>query len=107
MGKYYGAIGYGLTTETVPGVWTNGITERKVYGETMKNSKRSESSDNLNDDIMVSIKISFISDPFALMNFHLIKYATYMGTPWKVTMVEEEFPRLVLTLGGMYNGDTQ
>lgn len=107
MGKYYGKIGYGITSETVPGVWTNDITERTVYGDILKNSKRQENTEHLNDNLSVSIKISFLSDPFALKNFHLIKYATYLGVPWKVTLVEEEFPRLILTLGGKYNGDSE
>lgn len=103
MGRYYGAIGYGETVETSPGIWKNVITERIVYGDVIKNTRRLENSENLNDNISVSIKISFLADPYARHNFHLIKYAEYMGTSWKVTTVDEEYPRLILTLGGVYN----
>lgn len=105
MGKYYGKIGYGVTKETVAGVWTTEITERTVYGDIFKNTRRLDTSEHLNDNINISNKISFIADPYARQNFHLIKYASYMGTLWKVTLVEEEFPRLVLTLGGVYNNE--
>lgn len=104
MAKYYGKIGYGETVETTPGVWENTITERTVYGETIKNSRRLDSGQDLNDDISVSIRVSFIADPYALQNFHLIKYATYMNQKWKVSLVEVNHPRLELTLGGIFNG---
>lgn len=104
MGKYYGKIGYGITEETSPGVWTEVITEREVYGDIFKNSSRLEKGEGLNDNINVSMQISFLADPYARMNFHLIKYAWYMGSKWKVTTVTEEYPRLSLVLGGVYNG---
>lgn len=103
MGKYHGAIGYGVTEETRPGVWTNNITEKTVFGEVIKNAKRTDGSGKVNDDLMVNIQISFLMDPYARQNFHSIKYATYMGSRWKVTIVENNYPRLTLTLGAVYN----
>jgi len=103
MGKFYGPIGYGVTEETRPGVWTNNITEREVYGEVIKNTKRTENSEKVNKDISVSVQISFLADPYALQNFHLIKYAKYLGVKWEVTLVDESYPRLILTLGGLYH----
>lgn len=103
MAKYYGSIGYGITSQTRPGVWTEGITERVVYGDIIKNTKLPENSGNLNDDIKLSMKISFLMDPFASQHFHLIKYATYNDVKWKVTSIDNEYPRIVLTLGGVYN----
>lgn len=105
MGKYYGKIGYGVTKETSPGVWTKEITERSVYGEMYKNTRRFDTTEHLNDSLSLSNKISFLADPYARQNFHLIVYASYMGTLWKVVSVEEEYPRLVLTLGGVYNDE--
>lgn len=107
MGKYYGTIGYGETVETRDGVWETQITKRKIFGDVIKNSRRLDTNVNLNDNISVSNRISFLSDPYARKNFHLIKYISYMGALWKVISVEEEFPRLILTLGGVYNDDQQ
>lgn len=103
MSKYYGKIGYGVSTETVPGVWTMEITERYYIGDFYKNSRSLDRNENLNDNIDISNKISIVSDPYALQNFSLIKYAEFMGIKWKVKNVEVEFPRLILTLGGEYN----
>jgi len=105
MGKYFGKIGYGESVETAPGAWEMQFVEKEVYGDVIKNKRTLIDAGDVNDDVKVSIKISFIADPFAVQNFLLIKYATYMGTLWKVTDVEEEYPRLLLTLGGLYNDE--
>lgn len=104
MAKYYGKIGYGIAEETTPGVWTNVINERFYYGDIIKNYKKAEQVQTLNDNINVNNQISIISDPYAMENFHHIKSVEFMGTKWKVTSVDVEFPRLILTLGGVYNG---
>ena len=104
MAKYYGTIGYAVTEETRPGVWEEKITERTYYGDVLRNVKRSENSENLNDNINISNSLSILADPFAYQNFHAIRYATFMGTKWKVSSVEVQYPRLILTIGGEYVG---
>jgi hypothetical protein len=104
MAKFYGPIGYGVTTETVPGVWTEEIVEHNYYGDLLQNVRRLQSGDHLNDDINISNKISIVADPFAYANFHGIRYVEFMGTKWKVSEVEVQYPRLILTIGGVYNG---
>lgn len=105
MGKYNGFIGYGNSVETAPGVYKTVITEREVFGDSIINNKKSENPGQVNDNIVVNKQISFLADPYALHNFHLIKYATYLGTKWKVISASEQYPRLVLTLGGVYNDE--
>ena len=102
--KYSGKIGFSTYTETAPGVWKDVITEHPYYGDILQNHMRPKSSDNVNDDIVVSNEISIISDPFARENFHSIKYVWYMGVRWKITSVDVQYPRLKLTLGEVYNG---
>lgn len=103
MNKYYGAVGYVNTTETSPGVWEPIITERNYYGDITKNYKRYSGGDKVNDDIEISNSFSILADPYAYDNFHSIAYITYMGTKWKVSGVEVQFPRLILSAGGVYN----
>lgn len=102
--KWYGVIGYGETTETKPGIWTEKITERSYYGDVIRNTRSLQSTDKVNSDINISNSISIISDPYANQNFHSIRYVEFMGTKWKVTNVEVQYPRLLLTIGGVYNG---
>lgn len=103
MAKYYGAVGYAIMNSS-DGVWTEEITERCYCGDSIRINRRLQPSDKLNDDINVGNQISIVSDPFALQNFASIRYATFMGIKWKVTDVDVQYPRLILTLGGVYNG---
>lgn len=104
MAKFYGKIGYASTVETKPGVYEEQIVERSYYGDLIRNTRRLQSSDKVNDDINISNEISIVADPYATNNFHTMRYAIFMGTKWKISNVEVSYPRLILTLGGVYNG---
>lgn len=105
MAKFNGKIGYATLEETSPGVWTETITERRYYGDVKKNTRVLQTSDQVNDNVGIANEISIVADPFAYQNFHSIRYVTYMGSLWKVKNIAVEYPRLLLTLGGLYNGE--
>lgn len=106
MAKYYGMIGFATTEETEPGLWEEKITEREYCGDLVRNTRRLEtSSSSVNDNVNISNEISIIADPYAQLNFHAMRYATFMGTKWKVTSVDVQYPRLILTMGDEYNGE--
>ena len=105
MARFRGSIGYAATTETAPDVWTEEITERNYYVDIIRNSRRLESSGTLNDNINISNEFSIVADPFAKQNFHAMRYIKYMGTKWKITTVTPEYPRLRLSVGGVWNGE--
>ena len=104
MAKFYGSVGYAVPEETAPGVWEDRIVEHSYYGDVIRNNRKLQSSSQLNDNIVVSNEISILSDPFANENFHFMRYATFMGIKWKISNVDVQYPRLVLTLGEVYNG---
>ncbi len=105
MAKYYGQIGYCQTSEDPvgSGIWIETIVERNYYGDVIRNSRRLQGSDRINDNVNISNQLSIVSDPYANENFHAIRYASFMGSKWKVTDIEVQYPRLILTLGGLYN----
>lgn len=103
MAKFYGAIGYGISEETTPGVWKDRIVERYYYGHLVRNTRRMQNSEYLNDNINISNEISIIADPYANENFHLMRYVNFMGTKWKINSVEIQYPRLILSIGDVYN----
>lgn len=113
MGRYYGKIGYAITTErmtddVIPkhtGIFEEQIIEKYYYGDTTKFGSRRISNDELNDDIKITSAISILADAFAYQNFSHIIYAELMGVKWKVTQATPERPRILLTLGGEYNGE--
>ena len=104
MAKFYGKIGYVLTEETIPGVYTNNVIERFYRGDVIRINRRWDTGEKVNEDVDVSNEISILSDPFAERHFHLIRYVEWAGTLWKVKSVTVERPRLRLTIGGVYNG---
>ena len=106
MAKFYGVIGYAETVEVRPGVYEEQITERKYYGDITRNTKRSESSEHLNDNLNVNNVISIMADAYADLHFFAIRYVEWAGCRWKVMTVEVQRPRLILTMGGVYNGPT-
>lgn len=105
MAKWYGKIGYAETSEIRPGVWSEQITEREYFGDLTRITRKLQTSDKVNDDLNISNELSIVSDPYANENFHAMRYTEFMGAKWKITNVEVQYPRLILTLGGVYNVD--
>ena len=105
MTKWYGKIGFAETVEVTPGDWREEITERNYYGDVMSNFRNLQNSGQINDDVNISNKISILADPYAVQNFHAMRYVEFMGTKWKANSVEVQYPRLVITLGGVWNGN--
>lgn len=103
MAKFYGPIGFATTVEKVPGVHVEEITERYYSGDVIRNTRRLQSTDKVNDDINISNEISILADPFANGNFHAMRYVGFMGAKWKITNIEVQYPRLILSIGGLYN----
>ena len=104
MAKFYGKIGYIKTVEIEPGVWQEQSIERDYYGDIVRNTSRYQQSTNINDNIDLSNTFSIISDPFASENFQYMRYIVYMDTKWKISNVEVQYPRLLISTGGVYNG---
>ena len=103
MAKFCGVIGYVITRETEPGIYVEEIVENEYYGDVIRNTRRLREAAKVNDDINISNQISIVADPFANNNFHAMRYIVFMGAKWKITQVEVEYPRLTLTIGGLYN----
>jgi len=103
MAKFYGQIGFADTVETAPGVWEEGIVEYSYYGDFIRNTRQLQSGEAINDSINIANEISILADPFARKNFHKMRYVKYMDAAWKISNVEVGYPRLILTIGGLYN----
>lgn len=104
MAKWTGNVGFETSIETAPGVTVERITTRKYFGDMTRNTRHLQQSDGLNDNVNIANELSIVADPFVNENFHAIRYVEYMGTKWKVNGVEVQYPRLILSLGGIYNG---
>ncbi len=108
MSRFFGPIGFVMSME-VPegsGIWKDVVTEKNYRGEISKNTKRWDNSQYLNDDLNISNTISIVADPYASNNLFGIRYVKWLGSYWKIISAEVQSPRIVLSLGGVYNGPT-
>lgn len=107
MARFYGEVGFAqVNVETAPGVWEDVVIERKYFGDVLRNSRRLDGGDQVNNDISVGNSISIVADDDAFGHFFNMRYVMWMGTRWIVSDVEVQSPRLILKLGGVYNGPT-
>jgi hypothetical protein len=106
MARFYGEIGYGSSIENPvsSGVWVDEIIEFSYYGDVIRNTRKLQDGEGLNDDIVVNNSISIFADQYAVEHFFKIKYIRWAGVLWTVTDVEVRSPRLILKLGSVYNG---
>lgn len=102
--RFCGKVGYSITVNKGYGVYEPEIVEKEYRGDVIRNSRKLESSDGVNDNININSNISIVADAFAYQNFLNIIYVEFMGVKWKVHNVEPQHPRLILHLGGLYNG---
>jgi hypothetical protein len=104
MAKFYGTIGFAIPEEISPGVWEEKIVEQSYFGDLIRETRRLQSTDQVNDNVDISNRISIVADPFANQHIHSMRYVEYQGIRWKVSDVEVQYPRLILSVGGVYNG---
>jgi hypothetical protein len=106
MARFHGVVGYGESVEIAAGVWEDVITERLYTGDILRNTRKLQEGQSVNDELTVQNSISIVADPYANEHFFAIRYVKWAGSLWKVSDVEVQRPRLLLRLGGVYNGPT-
>lgn len=105
MAKFFGKVGFSKTIETAPGVFEDLIDPREYYGDIERQGRRWENSENINDDLVVNNYVSVLADDFAYENIGDMKWVEFLGSKWKIKSVEMEYPRIKITLGGVWNGE--
>lgn len=108
MARFYGPIGYEQDQyEKEPGIWVpSSMVERNALGTVLKHQRKWDASSNgTNDDVNVTNRISIIADDYVTIHWPAIRYVVWGGAYWKVLSVEIARPRVILNLGGVWNGD--
>lgn len=106
MAKFHGVLGFVRTEETKPGVWQEVVHEREAVGDYVQNYQRWTTTNNVNDDLVLSNQVSILADDYVMYNASYLRWIEFKGQKWKVVGLDQRFPRLILTIGGVYNGDT-
>ena len=104
MSKFAGLVGYVTQRETAPGVWTSEPIEKRMRGDIINAGHQFGTAEKVNDDVTLRLLISLVGDAYSYTNFASLRYIVYLGVKWKVESVQIARPRLILTLGGMWNG---
>lgn len=104
MAKFCGNIGYGLTVEKKPGVWDKDVVVKAYRGDIVNQRFQHQPSGEVNDNLNIANRISIVANKFAYDNFASMLYVEYMGFKWKIKTAEVEYPRIILEVGGLYNG---
>lgn len=104
MAKFHGIVGFVDYVEKKPGVFKEIASEKPYSGDVIRKSNRSVSTSTINDNLVINVQLSIIADPYINQHFPSIKYVTWNGSSWKVTNVEPNYPRMIITLGEVYNG---
>ena len=106
MAKFYGSIGFAEDVEVRPGYIKNQITPHEYYGDVIRQSHRYQSSESVNDNIKIDTQISIVADVYANNNFGAMRWVEFGGTKWKISSIEIKYPRLIITIGEVWNEDT-
>lgn len=106
MARFHGMIGYGIMTKGGTGIVDEEIVEREYYGDVNRHSRQNQTGEGINDEINVANEISILADDYAFEHAGEFKYVLWGKTRWKIKNFEVARPRLILQLGGVYNGRT-
>ena len=111
MAKFFGVIGFAVGCQEGTGedegiIKELPVVERVYYGDVLQNTRRFDTGSDINDDLQISNRVSIMADAYANEHFFAMKYVDWMGALWKITNVDVQRPRLILTIGGLYNGPT-
>lgn len=103
MAKYYGNIGFAVQVETSPGIWSDSIVERPYKGDILRNTRRYDNGESINDNITLGNSFSVVSDTFLYSHIPAMRYLEYMGCKFKVNSVDiSDRPRAIISVGGVY-----
>lgn len=104
MAKYAGLVGYVTELETKPGVWSPSESSKRMRGDIIRQSSSNQNDDKVNSDISLNHRVSLVGDAYAFGNYYNIKWIEIDDAKWEASSVEIQRPRIIVTLGGLWNG---
>lgn len=105
MAKFYGPVGFIVEEQGAPDVTLPVPVERNYKGDLEKIYRRIDSGIGTADDLKLSNRLRIVADAYLNDHFYAIRYVKWRGAAWKVTDIEVQHPSIILTLGGVYNGE--
>jgi hypothetical protein len=104
LARFAGLVGYATQVEEAPGVWSPDETSKMMKGDIIRQSSTSQDNGKVNSDISLNHRVSLLGDAYAFNSYYAIKWIQIDGRKWEVTSVEIKRPRIIVTVGGLWNG---
>lgn len=104
MAKFSGLVGYVTQSETSPGVWSSVENSITMRGDIIRQSSNSQNDDKVNSDISLNHRVSLVGDAYSFGNYYNIRWIEIDGLKWEISSVEIQRPRIIVALGGIWNG---
>lgn len=108
--KFSGLVGYTRSVEGTgdrEGIWEDDVQEHRCFGDVLQYNPRWDAGKDIHDDQRLLNKISIVADAWVWEHVADLKYVVWQGVRWKVSAIEVLRPRLILTLGGVWHGQTK
>lgn len=105
MARFHGKVGFTIyIDDQTTGIADEQVVERTYFGTVTEHRRSWNPSDMVTKDLRLSNQISITADDFAFKHSSAICYCEYMGGLWEVSSIRVVRPRIILNLGGVYNG---
>ena len=106
MNRFCGKIGFAVTVDEGDGVWKEKITDKKYTGDILRLVRNKDSGEHITDGLRLNSQFSILMDPWFEDHFSSVRYIEYLGTKWVIETADPtNYPRVLLTPGGIYHGD--
>jgi hypothetical protein len=104
MAKFSGLVGYVTQSESSPGVWSSVENPIMMKGDIIRQSSNGQNDDKVNSDVSLNHRVSLVGDAYSFGNYYNIRWVEINGLKWEISSIEIQRPRIIVTLGGIWNG---
>lgn len=104
MAKWAGKIGFAETVKGEDDISRTTIVEQSYKGDVLQNNRKWDDSERINGDFSISNRISVVAKDYMLTHLQYMRYITWQGAKWRITSVSVMYPRVILSIGDLYNG---
>jgi hypothetical protein len=103
VAKWSGKIGFAETVLGDDDVSRTTIVEKKYRGDVLQDTRKWDDSEKINGDITINNRISVVARDYMLTHLQYMRYVTWQGAKWRISNISVAFPRVILSIGELYN----
>lgn len=103
--KFSGKAGFRIDdVEIEPGVYEPKVVVKTIKGDVVSNRYQHQNSDKSTiDNVRITNQLLIVANQFFNEHIANLVYIEFQGVKWKVESFDIRPPRVVVSLGGVYN----